>query len=277
MKRLARRASLSFEYRTRLVRSRLACEYRELALSRADREHEQEANFARLGLSRSHGKSAIATALAASRLGAFSEDDNMFSEHLLVFGALSKALPDAREILEVGTYDGRAALLLANLFPQARVTTIDLAANDPIYAQSYQSARTAEFVRRRDETLSRSNRVQFLETNSLSLVTDLGSGRFDLVWVDGDHDFPVVAVDLANAVRLAKPGGFVMCDDVVTEKCRRSTTYLSDAAHRTLTAMRGAGLIDEPVYVYKRLGKRHQYPRKFVAIAAATRAVSRAS
>ena len=28
----------------------------------------------------------------------------------------------------------------------------------------------------------------------------------------------------------------------------------------------GAGLIDEPTYIYKRLGKRHQHPRKFVAI-----------
>jgi len=258
------------------VRSRLACEFRELALSRADREREQEASFARLGLSRLDGKSAIATALATARLGKFSEDDDMFSEHLLVFGALSKAMPDVREILEIGTYDGRAALLLANLFPQARVTTIDLAADDPIYSQSYQSARTTEFVRRRNETLSGSARVRFIETNSLRLATDLGAGRFDLVWVDGDHDFPVVAVDLANAVRLAKPGGFVMCDDVVTETRRKSTTYLSDAAHRTLTAMHGAGLVDEPVYVYKRLGKRHQSPRKFVAVATTARA-SRAS
>lgn len=276
MRRLARRAKLSLEYRTGLVRSRVTCEFRELALSHADREREQEANFARLGLSRIDAKSAIATALAASRLGTFSEDDDMFSEHLLVFGVLSKALPDVREILEIGTYDGRAALLLANLFPQAQVTTIDLAADDPIYSQSYQSARTAEFIRRRNETLAGSSRVRFVETNSLRLATDLGAGRYDLVWVDGDHDFPVVAVDLANAVRLAKPGGFVMCDDVVTETRRRSTTYLSDAAHRTLTAMRGAGLIDEPVYVYKRLGKRHQSPRKFVAVAT-TRRASRAS
>jgi hypothetical protein len=57
-----------------------------------------------------------------------------------------------------------------------------------------------------------------------------------------------------------------MCDDVVTAKPSRSTTYLSDAAHRSLVALRGAGLIDEPTYVYKRLGKRHQHPRKFVAI-----------
>jgi predicted O-methyltransferase YrrM len=254
----------------------VASEFRELTLPHADREREQEANFARLSLSRGDGKSAIATALTASRLGMFSEDDDMFSEHLLVFGALSKALTDVREVLEIGTYDGRTALLLANLFPQARVTTVDLAADDPIYAQSYQSARTAEFIRRRNETLSGSSRVQFIETNSLRLATDLGAGRFDLVWVDGDHDFPVVAVDLVNAVRLAKPGGLVMCDDVVIETRRKLTTYLSNAAHRTLTAMRGAGLIDEPVYLYKRLGKRHQSPRKFVAVATTTRA-SRAS
>jgi hypothetical protein len=63
-----------------------------------------------------------------------------------------------------------------------------------------------------------------------------------------------------------RTGGYLLCDDVVTAKPSRSTTYLSDAAHRSLIALRGAGLINEPTYIYKRLGKRHQHPRKFVAI-----------
>ena len=81
---------------------------------------------------------------------------------------------------------------------------------------------------------------------------------------------------LSNATRLLQPGGFLLCDDVVTAKPSRSTTYLSDAAHRSLVALHNAGLIEKPTYVYKRLGKRHQHPRKFVAITK-TKAASRAN
>ncbi|MFZ9707664.1 MAG: class I SAM-dependent methyltransferase, partial [Ilumatobacteraceae bacterium] len=204
--------------------------------------------------------------LRDSGLGSFSEDDDMFSEHLVLLGALSVKLPDARNVMEVGTYDGRTALMLAHLFPQATITTLDLPPTDPVYLSSYEVARTKQFVTKRDEILRRNPRVKFVEVNSLSLTNDAGSTGFDVVWVDGDHDFPVVGIDLANAVRLLRPGGYLMCDDVVTAKPSRSTTYLSDAAHLSLVALRGAGLIDEPTYIYKRLGKRHQHPRKFVAI-----------
>ena len=266
LSRFIRRAKLSFNYRVGRLQSVVICELKEPRLSRREREREQDAKFAALGLDRRAGVAAIDKALRDSGLGSFSEDDDMFSEHLVLLGALSVKLPDARNVMEVGTYDGRTALMLAHLFPQATITTLDLPPTDPVYLSSYEVARTKQFVTKRDEILRRNPRVKFVEVNSLRLTNDAGSTGFDVVWVDGDHDFPVVGIDLANAVRLLRPGGYLMCDDVVTAKPSRSTTYLSDAAHRSLVALRGAGLIDEPTYIYKRLGKRHQHPRKFVAI-----------
>jgi SAM-dependent methyltransferase len=38
-------------------------------------------------------------------------------------------------------------------------------------------------------------------------------GRFDLVFVDGAHDFASVAGDVAEALRLVKPGGAVALHD----------------------------------------------------------------
>lgn len=219
---------------------------------------------------------AISNALYAAGLGTFSEDDDMFSEHLVLLGALSRGAGEPKEILEVGTYDGRTALILSHLFPSATITTIDLPPNDPVYGASYEVARSKEFVSRRNEYLGRNQRVKFVEINSLGLTRKQETRAYDLIWVDGDHDFPTVGIDLANAVRLLRPGGYLLCDDVVTAKPSRSTTYLSDAAHRTLTALWRADLIEQPTYIYKRLGKRHQHPRKFVAITT-TRVASRAT
>lgn len=274
--RFARRARRSFDYRTGRLQSRIMCEIKEMTLSQEDRRREQAAKYGSVGLDRSAGIDAINAALRAAGFGAFSEDDDMFSEHLVLLGAVSRAVPTAKRVLEVGTYDGRTALILSQLFPSATITTIDLPPDDPVYGESYEVARSKEFVARRNDYLGRNDRVKFVELNSLGLSHQPAEPGYDLIWVDGDHDFPVVGMDLANAVRLLRPGGYLMCDDVVTAEPSRSTTYLSDAAHRSLVALLGAGLIDEPTYVYKRLGKRHQHPRKYVAITR-TRAANRAN
>lgn len=43
--------------------------------------------------------------------------------------------------------------------------------------------------------------------------------RFDLVWIDGDHAAPVVAQDVANALRLLKPTGTLACHDYGEDTC----------------------------------------------------------
>ncbi|NBO80383.1 MAG: class I SAM-dependent methyltransferase [Actinobacteria bacterium] len=275
LSKLLRRAKLSFNYRVGRLQSLVLCELKERTLSRIDRERQQVGNFLSRGLDRNAGIVAINGALRDSGFGSFSEDDDMFSEHLVLLAALSATLPEARNVMEIGTYDGRTALILSHLFPRATITTIDLPRTDPVYLSSYEVARTRQFIDKRNEVLRRNPRLKFIEANSLSLTIDPSSAGFDVVWVDGDHDFPVVGIDLANAVRLLRSGGHLLCDDVVTAKASRSTTYLSDASHRSLVALHGAGLIDEPTYFYKRLGKHHQHPRKFVAIAR-TRTATRA-
>ena len=272
--RFARRARRSFDYRTGRLQSRIMCEIKEMTLSQEDRRREQAAKYGSVGLDRSAGIDAIIAALRAAGFGAFSEDDDMFSEHLVLLGAVSRAVPTTKRVLEIGTYDGRTALILSQLFPSAMITTIDLPPDDPVYGESYEVARSKEFVARRNDYLGRNDRVKFVELNSLGLSHQPAEPGYDLIWVDGDHDFPVVGMDLANAVRLLRPGGYLMCDEVVTAEPSRWTTYLSDAAHRSLVALLGAGLIDEPTYVYKRLGKRHQHPRKYVAVTRTQRSFS---
>jgi len=41
-----------------------------------------------------------------------------------------------------------------------------------------------------------------------------GDGRVDLVFVDGNHDYPFAAFDIASAARVLSPGGFIVIDNV---------------------------------------------------------------
>ena len=67
-------------------------------------------------------------------------DLHSVSGHLVLFASLSLTAQRFSEILEIGTYRGATANLLAKLFPEANVTTGDLPASDPIFLNTYHGA-----------------------------------------------------------------------------------------------------------------------------------------
>ena len=58
--------------------------------------------------------------------------------------------------------------------------------------------------------------------------------KFDLIWVDGAHGYPVLPIDLHNACRLINDGGYVAVDDVFLELTKSDEMYRSMAAIETL-------------------------------------------
>jgi predicted O-methyltransferase YrrM len=57
----------------------------------------------------------------------YSENRGMWSEHLVIFSALSlNEEIDISSILEIGTFKGETTLILSELFPKANITSIDL-------------------------------------------------------------------------------------------------------------------------------------------------------
>jgi predicted O-methyltransferase YrrM len=236
----------------------------------------QEAVFRSLGLDRERGVAAHARFAATFP----SLQNSGFSEHSILFAAL--ACDEARaarveRILEVGTYDGVNGLLLAHLFPSARVTTIDLPDDHPVFAASYRRQDQDErrrFVERRDATLRLAGNVDFRRTSSVALTLSTpgpGERGYDLVWVDGAHGYPVCAIDVTNAVRLVAGDGLLLCDDVYepvnTSPASSDPIYRSIASFETLSAFEREGLLAVTL-VDKRLDGDHLRPsiRKFVAV-----------
>jgi predicted O-methyltransferase YrrM len=209
----------------------------------------QEDFFAQLDINRNK-----AIELLSHLLGA---DYKIDSEHHLFFAGLAARYKSKKfnRILEIGTYDGSNAALLSKLFPSAEVTTIDLPDDDPIFLSSYnRSDRNflESFINLRKNNLDSTGKIKFIQNNSLNLI-DVAD-KFDLVWVDGAHGYPVVAVDITNALRLVGIGGFVVCDDVWIgrDETERDHMYKSDATHEVLRAFEQAGIV-EYKFIYKRI------------------------
>ena len=78
---------------------------------------------------------------------------NMSSEHEVLFSAISKKnQKEIKNILEIGTYDAVNSFLLATLFENANVHTIDLPDTDQKFKQTYnRSNNVNEFISKKRE------------------------------------------------------------------------------------------------------------------------------
>ena len=196
----------------------------------------------------------------------YNEQDGMFSEHLILFSSISLAHPNIENILEIGTYDGRAALIISRLFPNASVVTIDLPEDKSAFSSTYNREHSVRnFLANRNQLLSRSTNVHFRALNSLDLCNS--NDKFDLIWVDGAHGYPIIACDIANSIRLLNPEGILMVDDIWTSIRRSDAHYRSVGGYETINAHVDAGAIKSVTLFNKRLGGMYNYPgaKKYVA------------
>lgn len=233
-----------------------------------DRLNCNEALFAELfGVSRGQALAHLNAVLKHQGIEEYCEDRGMFSEHLLIFSAIAiKDASNVANILEIGTYDGFTAKLLALLFAEASVTTIDLPQDDGVFRQSYgrDSDRVRlEFVCKRDENLCSSSRINFLEQNSIRLL-DMAGVEYDLIWVDGAHGVPIVVSDLTNAYRLLSDDGACLVDDVLINVPNENSLFRSRGAFLMLKELEAEEMVQDLSFFFKRLGWRFCYLRPII-------------
>ena len=196
----------------------------------------------------------------------YDENNGMFSEHLIILSCLSASNHNINKILEIGTHDGRCALILANLFPDASIMTIDLPANSDDFKDTYgRTDNYNSFVRKRENNISSNKNIIFEEMNSLKLYDY--QNKFDLIWVDGAHGYPIIACDIINSLRIINDNGFVLIDDAYKSVSKSDNWYQSIGAYETLVTLSNINLIKFSLF-YKRLSCNHNqsWNRKFVSI-----------
>lgn len=223
---------------------------------------EQERLFTSIGLSRADGENFIHNSVRETM------DLHMgTSEHYLLFAALAASGYSPSKILEIGTFDGVFARFLGSVFPKTQITTLDLPLEEG-FDNEYGRKAANSYVLERATNLKASPNVKLIERNSVALTTET-KWRFDAIWVDGDHGYPVATIDITNSIRLLNPGGYLMVDDVYLRVEDPDEKLRSLSAYQTLCALVSAGIIGDFHLIRKRLTPEHNLPwrEKYIAIA----------
>ncbi|MEW9555111.1 O-methyltransferase [Nonomuraea sp. NPDC050783] len=112
----------------------------------------------------------------------------------------------ARSIAEIGFNIGYSSIAFLESSPQAKVTSFEINTEAPV-----KSAK--EFIDSRYP-----DRHHLIYGDSTQTVPAFQAPRptdgFDLVFIDGGHEYSCVKADIANARRLAKPGATLVVDDL---------------------------------------------------------------
>lgn len=127
----------------------------------------------------------------------------------------------AERTIEVGLALGMSALFLCQAIAGrdgARHVAID-----PFQKESWDNAGLATLREAGAEDL-----VEVIEEESaLALPRLVREGReFDFAFVDGDHRFEGVLLDLVFMTRLVKPGGLIVVDDMWMPSVRAAVSYV---------------------------------------------------
>ena len=231
-------------------------------------EEEQNKIFEHFGLNRQEGiKKLIST---KKNLDFKLRNSGMSSEHEVIFSSLSNSKNKSfTDILEIGTFDGFNSLLLSNLFPNSKIDTIDLSETDDDFVNFYnRKDNINKFIQDRNIILSKNKNINFSPLNSLKLLNY--KKKYDLIWIDGAHGYPVVCIDIINSLHILKENGLILCDDVHLKlnQSNSDIMYRSIATYETLNELKKQDLIDFRL-IYKRLSAQHnsiENKRKFVAI-----------
>ena len=176
---------------------------------------------------------------------------NMSSEHEVFFSGLSLSNGKIEKILEIGTHDGKNSLLLSLLFNKAEIDTIDLPHTSEYFVKFYnRENKLDDFIKSRNEILKKNNKIKFIETNSINLLNS--NKKYDLIWIDGAHGYPVVCIDIINSLKLINTNGIIMCDDIFINNIKSDKMYKSTAAFETLNELAVEKIVDYKL-IYKRL------------------------
>ncbi|HMJ88435.1 MAG TPA: class I SAM-dependent methyltransferase [Candidatus Acidoferrum sp.] len=133
---------------------------------------------------------------------------------------------EAKRILEIGSYRGDTARLLAeNTAEDIRICTVDI---DPRHGEAYRGTPLERRIDRRVGAVS----MGLFQTGE----------KFDLIFVDANHDFASVVNDTEVALKVCSPQGVILWHDYAQDMYFHDLCGVPEALHHFAETRRIVGI-----------------------------------
>ena len=148
-------------------------------------------------------------------------------------------LPANPEILEIGSWEGMSSLFILGTWPDAHLTCVDAWTDSAVHAMRFDMASVES---RFDANLAAHADRLTKHKGFSSSYFQSGPAResFDLIYVDGSHQYADVRQDSFEGFDLLKPGGIMIFDDYLSSFGTDKMDSPAPAIHELLAARRGA-------------------------------------
>lgn len=126
---------------------------------------------------------------------------------------------EVRTIVEIGVYDGRNAMCLRNLFPDAHLYLVDPWILYEDYAQkgmpiSHEAQDYEKAYQTVCENFKNDLKTTILRMNSVEAAKEVPD-QLDLVFIDGNHEYDYVKEDIEAWEGKVRPGGILSGHDYI--------------------------------------------------------------
>ena len=136
-------------------------------------------------------------------------DSDWFSSSVPIFNKFMQNEKSViKNILEVGSYEGRSAIFFLNYFNNSKITCVDT------WLGSHEHVRKMEVIEKNfDNNLKpyENKLIKHKTTSDNFFLTN--KLLFDLIYIDGLHTYDQVKSDLENAYKFLRPKGYLLIDD----------------------------------------------------------------
>lgn len=121
---------------------------------------------------------------------------------------------------EIGTYTGLVPLVLASIYTDLKITTVDIPLDDPRNCIEYGSSPILieAILKGRSRIASLPNTRLIIQSSQLLWKIIESVPPIDIAWVDGDHTGFAPYNDILFALMRLRNGGLILCDDVYINK-----------------------------------------------------------
>ena len=141
----------------------------------------------------------------------FNENEKWFCNNLNFLSVNFAGNKNIKDILEIGSYEGRSAVFFLKFFQNCNLTAVDTWSGSDEHLNLNFKIIEKNF----------DYNTSFFQKNNLLKKYKMSSNDFfkknnkyyDLIYVDGDHSSDQVKIDINNSWKFLKQGGYLILDD----------------------------------------------------------------